>query len=100
MNNLIYLKIFLVIGSISSIMIIFYYLFNIYIYINYSNNKIKTLIYLPQFMINWVSLIKRMSKYEDKKVFIQFYIKLKKAERKKQLAKFTGNINLMRIKLY
>ena len=51
-------------------------------------------------MINWISLIERMSKYEDKEVFIQFYIKLKNAERKKQLAKFTGNINLMRIKLY
>jgi len=76
MNNLIYLKIFFVIGSISSMMIIFYYLFNIYIYINYSNNKIKTPIYLPQFMINWVSLIERMSKYEDKGVFIKFYIKL------------------------
>src|SRR6267154_1967485 len=76
LNNLIFVKLFLGIGSISSVIIVFYYLFNIYFYIVFSFNKIKIPSYLPQFILDWLNFIEKMSQIKDEGLYIKFYIRL------------------------
>jgi hypothetical protein len=82
-NNIIFMKLFFVLGSISSFIIILYYILNIFLFIKFSNNKNPVsaevqdrLNYLPQFIKDWVKLIEKMSKYEEKGYFIEFYLRL------------------------
>lgn len=52
---------------------------NIYLYINFSSqlaNRIKIPKYLPQFILDWLNFIEKMSKYEDKGFYIKFYLRL------------------------
>lgn len=82
LNNIIFIKLFLVLGSISSFIMSFYYILNIFLFIKFSNkNPIAAevqdrLNYLPQFIKDWVKFIEKMSKYEDKGYYIEFYLRL------------------------
>ena len=83
LNNIIFMKLFFVLGSISSFITILYYILNIFLFIKFSNNKNPVtaevqdrLNYLPQFIKDWVKLIEKMSKYEEKGYFIEFYLRM------------------------
>jgi hypothetical protein len=82
LNNIIFMKLFFVLGSISSFIMSFYYILNIFLFIKFSNKKPVTaevqdrLNYLPQFIKDWVKFIEKMSKYEDKEYYIEFYLRL------------------------
>ena len=87
LNNIIFMKLFFVLGSISSFIISLFYIINIFLFIKFSQNKntvpagAKPLVqdrlnYLPQFIKVWVKFIEKMSKYEDKGYFIEFYLRL------------------------
>lgn len=81
LNNSIYVKLFFVLGSISSFSMILYYILSIFLFIKFSQDKNpveeqKPLSHLPQFIQDWIKLLKKMSKYEDNGYFIQFYLRL------------------------
>jgi hypothetical protein len=96
LNNIIFMKLFFVLGSISSFILSFYYILNIFLFIKFSQNKNPVgtvayaipsttgenpvvqdrLKYLPQFIKDWVKFIEKMSKYEDKGYYIEFYLRL------------------------
>jgi hypothetical protein len=83
LNNIIFMKLFFVLGSISSFIMSFYYILNIFLFIKFSKNKNPVaaevqdrLNYLPQFIKDWVKFIEKMSKYEDNGYYIEFYLRL------------------------
>jgi len=84
LNNIIFMKLFFVLGSISSFLMSFYYILNIFLFINFSKNKNPVadkevqnrLNYLPPFIQDWVKFIEKMSKYEDNGYYLEFYLRL------------------------
>lgn len=62
LNNIIYVKIFFMIGTFTSFMVICYYILTIYLYIMFSEKKLKIPTYLPLFILEWLNFIKELSK--------------------------------------
>lgn len=74
-----YVKLFFKIGAISCLFIIIYYIVTIFMFIMLSKEKIfatQVPIYLPQFILDWIKFLKRISSYPDKGIFIEFYLRL------------------------
>ena len=69
-------KLFFFLGSISSFILICYYIINIYLYIMFSQEKLNISIYLPSFILGWVKNIQEISKEENKSFYIEFYLRL------------------------
>ena len=69
-------KLFFFLGSISSFILICYYIINIYLYIMFSQEKLNIFIYLPSFILGWVKNIQEISKEENKSFYIEFYLRL------------------------
>ena len=76
LSNLVLVKLFFILGSISSSIMIGYYILNIYFFIMFSREKINRNIYLPQFILDWLKFIQKISKYENKGLYIEFYFRL------------------------
>lgn len=55
--------------------VILYYLLSLILFILFSKNKVKLSKYLPSFLFNWLSLIEEYSKLEDKRWFIDLFVK-------------------------
>ena len=55
---------------------IFFYLLTIYLFIQFSEGKINMPIYLPQFILEWLAEIKKLSKVSAKGTIIGYYFKL------------------------
>ena len=74
-----YVKLFFKIGAISCLFVIIYYIVTIFMFIMLSKEKIfatQVPIYLPQFILDWIKFLKRISTYPDKGIFIEFYLRL------------------------
>ena len=69
-------KLFFFLGSISSFILICYYIISIYLYIMFSQEKLNIFIYLPSFILGWVKNIQEISKEENKSFYIEFYLRL------------------------
>lgn len=69
------IKIYFILGSISSIIMICYYILNLYLFIMFSKGKISMPIHLPQFILNWLKFIQEVSQFEEKGVFIDVYFR-------------------------
>lgn len=70
-------KLFFILGSISSFILIAYYAITIYLFILFSKNKISVPIYYPQFILDWLKSIQHMSKYAAMRgLYIEFYFRL------------------------
>ncbi|YP_001504353.1 orf322 (mitochondrion) [Pleurotus ostreatus] len=76
LNYIIYVKIFFIFGLISSLFMILYYICTIYLFIMFSKKKISKPIYLPEFILNWIDEIHKMSFIKNKGFFIEFYFRL------------------------
>jgi hypothetical protein len=82
LNNINFMKLFFVLAAISSFIMSFYYILNIFLFIKFSNKNpvaaevLNRLNYLPQFIKDWVKFIEKMGKYEDNGYYIEFYLRL------------------------
>lgn len=73
---LVYIKLFFIFGSISSFILIWYYIFSLYLFIMFSKEKLSIPIYLPLFILDWLKSIQEISKSELKGLYIEFYLRL------------------------
>lgn len=69
-------KLFFILGSIMPLLAIFFYILTIYLFIQFSEGKINMPIYLPQFILEWLAEIKKLSKVSAKGTIIGYYFKL------------------------
>ena len=76
LNYIIYVKIFFIFSFISNLFLICYYICTIYLFIMFSKKKISKPIYLPEFILNWIDDIHKMSSMKNKGFFIEFYFRL------------------------
>jgi len=74
------IKLFFMVGAFFSVLIVLLNILNYYLFIKFSKDQkdeIKFSPYLPQFILNWLNQIKKISKVEDKdkSFFLGFYFR-------------------------
>lgn len=69
------LKIYFIFGSILILFVIIYYMLTIYFFIQFSKGKISMPIYLPQFILSWLTGIQKLSKIPAKSTIIDYYLR-------------------------
>lgn len=77
-NYIYYVKIFFIIGIFSTSIMIFRYVLTLYLIYQFSENNIKSSIYLPSFILRWIKNIERISQLstENKTNYIEFYYRI------------------------
>ena len=68
------LKIYIILCSIISIYKICYFIVSYYLL--FSEDKLSMPVYFPQFILNWISSVQKISKSEQKGIFLKIYFKL------------------------
>ena len=69
------IKIYFVFSSIASFLLICYYTLCLCLYVMFSKGKISMPIHLPEFILDWLRFIQKISQHENKGVFIDVYFR-------------------------
>lgn len=77
LSNFLLIKRFFILGTISSIIMIIYYILSLYLFLMFSKENFSIPNYYPKFILNWLKFIHKISKATNKNLFIELYLRLK-----------------------
>ena len=69
-------KLFFIFGSFFSFYKLFNFILSYYFFRMFSDKKLSMPVYLPQFILNWLLFIKRISQVEHKGLYLDIYFRL------------------------